>query len=178
MIRLANSFVFKNLSSTRNTAVKRWLDGGLTQGGREALVRLAWSLLAHTAGCLWLRFVLPRKNRSRVLCTVLPQFSTIPAQVRGNCAPSLQCTQYSSTFRCQVAASCGAPDDSVACFSFFAITCSQLVRVRALRWRGCYPLKGRHVVCIWGLFVQFVTTECFIFRFIYFCFFLCTFALL
>jgi hypothetical protein len=86
--------------------------------------------------------------------------------------------QYSSTFRWQDAASCGAPDDSVACFSFFAITCSQLVCVRALRWRGCYPLKGRHVVCIWGLFVQFVPTKCFIFRFIYFCFVLCSFALL
>jgi hypothetical protein len=53
------------------------------------------------------------------------------------------------------------PDDSVASFSFFAITCSQFVYVRALRWRGCYPLKGRHVVCIWGLFVQFATTKCF-----------------
>lgn len=70
-----------------------------------------------------------------------------------------------------VAASCGPPDDSVASFSFFAITCSQFVCVRALRWRGCYPLKGRHVVCIWGLFVQFVTTKCFWFRLIYFCFF-------
>jgi len=55
------------------------------------------------------------------------------------------------------------PGDSVASFSFFAITCSQFVCVRALRWRGCYLLKGRHVACISGLFVHFVTTKCFSF---------------
>jgi hypothetical protein len=37
----SEQFEFKNLNKTQNTAVKRWWDGGLMQGEREALVGLA-----------------------------------------------------------------------------------------------------------------------------------------
>ena len=39
--KFGEQFEFKNLNTTQNTAVKRWWDGELMQGEREALVRLA-----------------------------------------------------------------------------------------------------------------------------------------